>query len=93
MPVADDQVRMRVAGIIAGGVYRREPCRLIPGQIVGKVFDQALPIREAEFARQSHDHPVDDPGVPTVGFLLRIEPRPGRFRITGHPCGLQDRFG
>jgi len=51
MAVTDDQVRMRVAGIPAGGVYRRKPCRLVAGQIVGKVFDQALPIREAELAR------------------------------------------
>jgi len=49
--VTDDQVRMRVAGITAGGVYRRKPCRLALGQIVGKVLDQALPIRGPELAR------------------------------------------
>ena len=93
MTVPDDQVHMRVAGISAGGVNGRQPGRLVFGQIVGESPDQALPVRGPELARQGHDHPVDDAGILAVGFLLRIEPRPGRVRITGHACSLQDRFG
>ena len=84
---------MRVAGISAGGVNGRQPGRLVLGQIVGESLDQALPVRGAELARQGHDHPVDDAGILAVGFLLRIEPRPGRVRIIGHPRGLQNRLG
>jgi len=81
--VPDDQVHMRVAGISAGGVNGRQPSRLVLGQIVGESPDQALPVLRGKLARQSHDNPVNDAGILAVGFLLRIEPRPGRVRITG----------
>lgn len=91
--VADDDMGVGVAGILAGLMDRREPGGLALRQFLRKRPHQVRAPIAAELARQGHNDPVDNAGILPVVPLLRVQPCAGGFRIGGKALGQQDGLG
>jgi len=91
--IDDDQVQVRIARVLAGGMDRAEVGDAALGQLGGEVARERQALLRVELDRQRDDQLVADTGVlPALGLVL-LHPGTGLVAVRGDQVGDDLRDG